>query len=105
MPIRDQKVYVFDPPMLASPDTLAFIDMDGDPDCRFVCLIGLLVVRDGQETYHTFWADTREDEAAISEQLDRALTGLADPRLFRYGSYEARALKRAASHSAPSKLS
>jgi predicted RecB family nuclease len=105
MAIRDQKVYVLDLPVLASADTKAFIDMEGDPDGRFVYLIGLLVVRDGQETCHSFWADTREDEAAIFEQLDRALTGLADPRVFHYGRYEARVLKRAASCSAQSKLS
>jgi predicted RecB family nuclease len=45
MAIRDQKVYVLDFPLLASADTQAFIDMEGDPDGRFVYLIGLLVVR------------------------------------------------------------
>lgn len=104
MAIRDQKVYVLDLPVLASADTQVFIDMEGDPYGRFVYLIGLVVVRDGQETCHSFWADTREDEAAIFEQLDRALTDLADPRLFHYGPYEARVLKRAASRAAPSNL-
>ena len=65
MAIRDQKVYVLDLPVLASSDTQGFVDMEGDPDGRFVYLIGLLVVRDGKETCHSFWADTREDEAAI----------------------------------------
>ena len=105
MAIRDRKVYVLDLPLLASANAQAFIDMEGDPDGRFVYLIGLLVVRDGQETCHSFWADTREDEATIFEQLGRALTGVADPRLFHFGTYEARALKRAASRSTLSKPS
>ncbi len=105
MAIRDQKVYVLDLPVLASTDTQAFIDMEGDADGGFVYLIGLLVVRDGQEMCQSFWADTKEDEVAIFEQLDRALTGLADLSLFHYGTYEARALKRAASRSAQSRLS
>ena len=96
MAIRDQKVYVLDLPVLASSDTQGFIDMEGDPDGRFVYIIGLLDVRDGKETCHSFWADTREDEAAIFEQLDRALTDLACSRLFHYCLYEARVLKRAA---------
>ena len=54
MAIRDQKVYVLDLPVLASADTQVFIDMEGDPDGRFVYLIGLLIVRDGQETCHSF---------------------------------------------------
>ncbi len=105
MAIRDRKVYVLDLPVLASTGTQVFIDMEGDPDGRFVCLIGLLVVRDGQETCHSFWASTREDEAAIFEQLDRTLADLANPRLLHYGLYEARVLKRAASRSLQSKLS
>jgi len=105
MAIRDQKVYVLDLPVLPPADTQAFIDMEGDPDGRFVYLIGLLVDRNGQETCQAFWADTREEEAAIFEQLDCALTGLTNSPVFHYGPYEARALKRAASRSAQSKLS
>jgi predicted RecB family nuclease len=104
MAIRDQKVYVLDPPVLASADTQVFIDMEGDPDGRFVYLIGLVVICDGQETCQSFWADRREDEAAIFEQLDHALSGLAGPRLFHYGPYEARVLKRVTSRSAPPNL-
>jgi predicted RecB family nuclease len=96
MAIRDRKVYVLDFPVLASADTQVFIDMEGDADSRFVYLIGLLVAHDGQETSYSFWADTREDEAVIFEQLDRTLADLADPRLFHYGPYEARVLKRTA---------
>jgi predicted RecB family nuclease len=105
MAIRDQKVYVLDPPELTLADTLIFIDIEGDPDSRFVYLIGMLVVRDGQETYQSFWADTRQDETAIIEQFDCALSAVADPRLFHYGSYESRVLNRAASRlAAESKL-
>ncbi|MGA2988581.1 MAG: hypothetical protein ABSG32_32880 [Terriglobia bacterium] len=69
MAIRDQKVYVLDLLVLASADTQVFIDMEGDPDGRFVYLIGLLVVHDGQEMCHSFWADSREDEVSIFEQV------------------------------------
>ena len=100
MAIRDQKVYVLAPPALPSADTQAFIDMEGDLDGRFVYLIGLLVVQGDRETCHSFWADTREDEAVIFEQLDRALSRLTDVHLFHYGSYESRVLKRAGSRSA-----
>ena len=104
MAIRDQKVYVLDLPALPSAETQVFIDMEGDPDDKFVYLIGLLVVRDGQETCHSFWADTREDEALIFDQLDCALTDMANPRLFHYGPYEAHVVKRVASRAAESRL-
>jgi hypothetical protein len=100
MAIRDQKVYVLDPPVLTLADTQVFIDLEGDPDGGFVYLIGMLVVRDGQETYQSFWADTQREEAAIIEQFDRALFRLVNPHLFHYGSYDGRALKRAVSRSA-----
>jgi predicted RecB family nuclease len=105
MAIRDQKVYVLDLPSLPSAETQVFIDMEGDPDGRFVYLVGLLVVRDGQETRYSFWADTREDEAAIFEQLALALADLDEPRLFHYGPYEARVLRRVASRLTQSNLS
>jgi predicted RecB family nuclease len=104
MAIRDQKVYVLDLPVLASAATQAFIDMEGDPDGGFVYLIGLLVVRDGQETYYSFWADTRDDEPAIFERLNRTIAESDDPQVFHYGPYEARVLKRAASCPAHFKL-
>jgi predicted RecB family nuclease len=97
MAIRDQKVYVVEPPVLMRPDTQVYVDMEGDPDGCFVYLIGMLVVCDGQESYQSFWADARQDEAAIIEQFDRAVSALTNPRLFHYGSYESRVLKRAAS--------
>jgi predicted RecB family nuclease len=96
MAIRDHKVYVLDLPTLASADTQVFIDMEGDPAGHFVYLIGLVIIGHGQEMCYSFWADTKEDEEAIFEQLDRVLSGMADPVLFHYGLYESRVLKRAA---------
>ena len=97
MAIRDHKVYALDLPTITLADTQVFIDMEGDPAGHSVYLIGLLVVCHGKETCYSFWADTREDEAAIFEQLDQVLSGLVDPLLFHYGPYESRVLKRAAS--------
>jgi len=85
MAIRDQKVYVLDLPALASAETQVFIDMEGDPDGHFVYLVGLLVVRNGQETRYSFWADTREDEAAIFEQLALALAARGNSNSLRNG--------------------
>src|SRR5207253_6322357 len=87
MAIRDQKVYVLDPPELTLADTLVFIDIEGDPDSRFVYLIGMLVVRDGQETYQSFWVDIRHDVTEIFEQLDCAIFAVAAAILFIYGCY------------------
>ena len=106
MAIRDHKVYVLDLPTLTRADTQVFIDMEGDVAGHFVYLIGLLVVCHGQETCHSFWADTREDEASIFERLDQVLSGMDDPLLFHYGPYKSRVLKRVTSLcGAQSKLS
>jgi predicted RecB family nuclease len=104
--LRDQKVYVLNPPTFAHADTQVFIDMEGDTNGHFVYLIGLLVVCHGQEKCYSFWAETREDEGMIFDQLVQVLSNMVGPILYHYGPYESRVLKRAvALGGAPGKLS
>jgi hypothetical protein len=81
---------------MPSADTHVFLDMEGDADGGFVYLIGLLVVRNGQEISYSFWADNKEDETVIFGQFAHTLSYLANAHVFHYGPYEARVLKRLA---------
>src|SRR4030042_6480019 len=57
-------------------------------------LIGALVVSDGQETFHTFWADQESDEPAIFTQFAETICQLDNFRILHYGDYESVALRR-----------
>jgi predicted RecB family nuclease len=92
--IRDQKIYIFAPAELPPAETRVFIDMEGTPGGSFIYLIGLLIQQGEREQSYSFWADTQEDEAKIFELLAHTVSQLPSARVFHYGPYETRALKR-----------
>ena len=71
-----------------------YLDIEGLPDSDFYYLIGALVVSDGQETFHGFWADQKSDEPIIFTQFAEAVCQLDDFRVLHYGEYETIALRR-----------
>ena len=78
MAVRDKTIYVFGTPELPTKPVRIYVDMEGDPDDNFVYLIGMIVVRDGTETRHSFWADTKGQEPQIFESFlaeDRQVRG------------------------------
>jgi len=94
--IRDQKVYILTPPALPPAETRIFIDMEGVPDGSFVYLIGLLVQQGDREQSFSFWADSQEQETKVFELFGQTLSRFPTGRIFHYGPYETRALKRIA---------
>lgn len=70
------------------------MDIEGLPDDDFYYLVGVLVVTEGGETFHSFWADSRTEELIIFTHFAELLSGLTDFRIFHYGDYESTALKR-----------
>jgi len=99
--IREQKVYVLAPPELPQAETRVFLDMEGIPDGSFIYLIGLLVQQGEREKSYSFWADTQGDEGEIFRLFAQTLSEFPGARVFHYGPYETRALKRIASHLDP----
>jgi predicted RecB family nuclease len=59
----------------------------------FYYLIGALVVQDGKETHHAFWADSPAEQQSIFLQFSRLVAGLAPCKLFHFGRYDSDAIK------------
>jgi predicted RecB family nuclease len=92
--IRENTVYIHGSPRLPESKTEIYFDIEGLPDDDFYYLVGVLVVAEGRETFHSFWADSRTEELTIFTHFAELLSGLTDFRIFHYGDYESTALKR-----------
>jgi predicted RecB family nuclease len=92
--IRENTVHIHGNPQLPDSRSRIYLDIEGLPDSQFYYLIGALVVSDGQETFHTFWADRESDEQIIFTQFAETLCQLANFRILHYGDYEKVALGR-----------
>lgn len=92
--IRENTVYIHGSPQLPDSSSKIYLDIEGLPDGLSYYLVGALVVSDGQETFHSFWADQESEEPLIFTKFVEAVCQLADFRIFHYGEYETTALKR-----------
>ena len=92
--IRENTVYFHGTPTLPQSKTHIYLDIEGLPDRDFYYLIGIMVVSEGHETFHSFWADTQADESAIFAQCADTISQLEDFRVFHYGDYDSAAWKR-----------
>jgi predicted RecB family nuclease len=92
--IRDRTVYVFGAPHVPAGATEIYIDMEGKPDEQFIYLIGLVVRRGDREDRHSFWADSKEDERRIFEQMLAVVAEHPDAPVYSYGGYERTFIKR-----------
>ena len=63
MAIRTGKIYIQELPELSRQPVELFLDIESVPDQGVYYLIGLLVCDKDASTYHSFWADTLQDEA------------------------------------------
>jgi predicted RecB family nuclease len=95
--VREDTVYVARPPDLQAAATEVYLDVEGLPDPDRYYLIGLLVIRGHNRRHYSFWADEPADEPAMWRSFLQVVAGLGDDlRMFHYGSYETRFLKRMA---------
>jgi predicted RecB family nuclease len=92
--IRENTVHIHGNPQLPESKSKVYLDIEGMPDSEFYYLIGALVVSDGQETFHAFWADQNSDEATIFAQFAEVVCQFDDFRVMYYGGYETVALRR-----------
>ena len=88
MAIRDKTVYVRKRPDMPAAPTRVFLDVEGIPDTDLYYLIGLLVVRDGKQLRHQFWADSEADQEAMWHEFLAALAKLDDYTVVHFGRYE-----------------
>jgi len=81
-------------PILTLPRTQVYLDIEGLPDRGVYYLIGVLIVTAQSQHYHCFWADAENDQVTIFTQFAAILNEISDWRLFHYGNYEVKALRR-----------
>jgi predicted RecB family nuclease len=91
--LREGKTFIFAKPTIPNPTTRVYLDLEGDSEAAFVYLAGVLVVENGLEQRHSFWADGPADEERLLRQLLEVVDG-KDYALFHFGSYERRFLKK-----------
>jgi predicted RecB family nuclease len=92
--IRDQKIYIYGTPQLPLGTTRIYVDLEGDPDRRFIYLLGMVVQAGEREERYSFWADTAAEEPKLYQQFLEVVGRYQDGWLYTYGSYEAAFLRR-----------
>ena len=95
--IREKRTHVLVPLELLSRDPreqVLFLDVEGDTAASSYYLVGVLQVSAAWTAQHSFWADSPEQEETIWQRLVDLAEGLADFRIFHYGSYETTFLRR-----------
>jgi predicted RecB family nuclease len=92
--IRDKKIYILGKPELPNSPVHVYLDIEGDPEEDFIYLIGMVIVENGLEKSHSFWADHKDQEAQIFEQFVAEVTRYDNFLVFCYGGYELALLKR-----------
>ncbi len=93
--ITEQKTFVLYPPDVKSQPISIYMDFEGLPDEGWIYLIGLIVKKeDEQDIQYSFWADSKENEAAIFTSLFDILKSYPEATIYHYGSYETKALKQ-----------
>ena len=91
--LRTNTVHVHGDPALPNARTTVYFDIEGLPEKDFYYLIGAVVVQDGKEIHHSFWAAHKAEQKEIFVQFMRLVAKLLPCQLFHYGRYDADALK------------
>ena len=71
-----------------------YFDAEGDPERKFNYLLGLLVVKDGQEQMFSLWADDPSQQNRLFNQFLDILGQYPNYTLFHYGTYESSLLRQ-----------
>jgi len=86
--IRDQTIYVLGTPKLPTAPVRIYLDIEGDPEERFIYLIGLVVCDGERVERHSLWSDDRKGESEIFARFLAIVARYDAPRLYCYGDYE-----------------
>lgn len=94
--IKEQKTFVLCPPEVKESPVSIYLDFEGIPEENWIYLIGALVVEQGQENKtYSFWADKKENEKGIFNDLLDLLKQYPESAIYHYGSYETKNIKQA----------
>lgn len=90
--LRTGKIYIQELPELPRKKVELFLDLEGIPDQNFNYLIGLLINKQGNRTYHSFWANSPQDEPQIWNNALAKINEYPEATIYHYGSYEPKAI-------------
>src|SRR5512135_1408202 len=89
--IRTGKIHVTHLPELPRGPVELVVDLEGVPDRDAYYLAGLLVCKDGEAAYQSYWADDTVGEAAMWSALVERLEAFPNAPVYHYGNYEKKA--------------
>ena len=92
--IREHKIHIVGSPALNIEGTPVYLDVEGLPDRDFHYIIGIRVKTAQKVVQHSFWADSANEEQRIWNDFLDVLSGIENPVLIHYGSYETNFLKQ-----------
>lgn len=86
--IRTGKIHIAQLPELPRRPVELVVDLEGIPDRDAYYLAGLLICKDGEIEYQSYWADDSVGEAAMWSALVERLEAFPDAPVYHYGTYE-----------------
>ncbi len=92
--IREQKIHVVGAPELKIDGLPVFLDVEGLPDRASYYLIGVRVTTAQGFVQHSLWANSPNEEKRIWADFLLILSGIENPVLVHYGSFETTFLRR-----------
>jgi len=94
--IRENSIFIYERPQLQDAQVKIYLDFEGDPDQGFEYLIGVIIVENNstKASSYSYWADTKEEEKKIFEQLFSMITQYENYCIFHYGNYEKKCIER-----------
>lgn len=92
--IRERTIHVVGSPDLKIEGTPVFLDVEGLPDRDFYYLIGVRIKTAEGIIHHSLWADSANEEEKIWTNFLHILSGIENPILIHYGSFETTFMKR-----------
>jgi len=86
--IRKNQVHIIGKVNWTVSSTPVYIDVEGDPDRRFYCCVGIEFKAAGARIQRSFWADDPSDEERMWTGCLAALSTVENATLVHYGSFE-----------------
>jgi hypothetical protein len=92
--IRDKRVFVLGAPEVPNGTVRIYLDVESNPEEGFVYLVGMIVCDSRGEARYSFWADSKDQEREIFNQMLAVVARYEDAVVFCYGGYERSFVKR-----------
>src|SRR6516165_7939198 len=91
--LREKKIHINGTPELKKSPLRIYLDVEGLPDEHFHYLIGILIDDGTTQAFHSFWADSQDEQRYLVTQLVLLISKYSDYTVYHYGNYESKALK------------